>query len=75
MKMNLFNFYLDDELKQQCINKLSKEIGETNKGTLAALIRVLLYQFAHTDKVNPLLLDAVKENYTLTTKKNKRSNL
>lgn len=72
-KMTLFNFYLDDETKQQCIDKLNKELGETNKGALAALIRVLLYQFANTDKVNPLLIDAVKENYTLTTKKNKRS--
>lgn len=74
-KMNLFNFYLDDKVKKECIEKLNKELGETTKGALAALIRVLLYQFVHTDKVDPLLINAVKENYTLTRKKNKRSTL
>lgn len=74
-KMELFNFYLDDETKQMCLAKLQKIIPDAKKGTLAALIRTLLWQFAHTENVNPRLIEAVKLNYVMSTIKNKRSNL
>ena len=58
---NLFNFYLDDEVKNKAVEKLVRLSGDKPKGQLAALIRVLLKQFVATpdDKVNPLLIEAI----------------
>ena len=72
-KMNLCNFYIDDELKAKCVARLEEYIPDAKKGAFAALIRTLLYKFANEKNVDPKLIDAVKENYTFTTKKNKRS--
>ena len=74
-KMDLFNFYLDHETKELCIMKLQEFIPGATKGTLSALIRTLLWQFAHTENVNPTLIEAVKLNYIVSKNRNKRSSL
>lgn len=77
MSKNLFNFYLDDDVKSKAIEKLIRLNGDKSKGQLAALIRVLLRQFVATpdDKVNPLLIDSIAAEYEFSTKLNKRSRL
>lgn len=77
MPKTLFNFYLDDEIKEKTQAKISRLIGDQPKGQVAALIRVLLRQFVATpdDKVNPLLLEAIAAEYEYSTKLNKRSRL
>lgn len=74
---NLFNFYLDDDLKKKTIEKLIRLSGDRPKGQLAALIRVLLRQFVATpdDKVNKLLIDAIAAEYEYSQTLNKRSRL
>ena len=74
-KMELFNFYLDNDTKEKCIAKLAKYIPNTSKGTLSALIRTLLWQFANDENVNPNLIEAVKLNYVMSKNRNKRSNM
>ena len=77
MPKSLFNFYLDDDLKEKVQCKISRLAGDQPKGQVAALIRVLLRQFAATpdDKVNPLLIEAIAAEYEYSTKLNKRSRL
>lgn len=76
-RKNLFNFYLDDDVKNQAIQKLIRLSGDKPKGQLAALLRVLLRQFIATpdDKVNPLLIEAIAAEYEYSQSLNKRSNL
>lgn len=76
-KKTLFNFYLDDDDKQQAIDKLIRLSGDRPKGQLAALLRVLLKQFIATpdDKINPLLIEAIAAEYEYSAKLNKRSKL
>lgn len=76
-RKTLFNFYLDDELKYEVQTKLIRLRKEEPKGQLAALIRVLLKQFAATpdDKINPLLIDAIAAEYEFSQKLNKRSRM
>lgn len=71
----LFNFYLEDDVREQAYDKLERLIGEKPKGTLAALIRVLLKQFMATpdEKINPLLINAIEAEYEYSAKLNKRS--
>ncbi len=73
----LFNFYLDDDVKQEAIEKLVRLSGDKPKGQLASLIRVLLRQFIATpdEKVNKLLIEAVAAEYEYSAKLNKRSRL
>lgn len=73
----LFNFYLDTEIKSKVQSKLTRLSHDSPKGQIAALIRVLLNQFIATpdEKVNPLLIDAVYAEYEYSQKKNKRSKL
>lgn len=75
--MRLFNFYLDDVTKLECLRKLRENGIETEKGALSALIRVLLNQFANSDLPEwvEMTCNQVYEEYVLTTKKNKRSKL
>lgn len=77
MAKSLFNFYLDDDLKQNANAKLVRLSGDQPKGQLAALIRVLLRQFVATpdDKVNKLLIEAIAAEYTYSQTLNKRSRL
>lgn len=81
-KMSAFTFYLDDETKLAVQQRLSMIVPDAKKGALAALIRVLLRQFANlsieTDVGKAILIaykDAIEEEYLYTTKKNKRSKL
>ena len=76
-KKSLFNFYLDDDVKQQSIDKLERICGKQEKGLLASLLRVMLNQFVNTpdEKINPLLIDSIKSEYMYSQKKNKRSRL
>lgn len=77
MAKELFNFYLDPELKVNASNKINRLAGDQPKGQLAALIRVLLRQFVATPdaRINPLLIEAIAAEYEYSTKKNKRSRL
>lgn len=76
-KKTLFNFYLDDDVKEQAQLKLLRLSGDKPKGQLAALIRVLLNQFVMTpdEKINPLLIQAIAAEYEYTQTLNKRSNM
>ena len=76
-KKRIFNFYLNDDLRVKCSDKLERLCGEKSKGQLASLIRVLLYQFAATpdDRILPELLAAIDAEYEYSAKKNKRSRL
>lgn len=76
-KKNLFNFYLDDDVKLAAQNKLIRTVGGQPKGQLAALIRVLLKLYIATpdDKTNKLLTDAIAAEYEFSQKLNKRSRL
>ena len=71
----LFNFYLDDDLREKAYYKLERLVGEKPKGTLASLIRVQLKQFLATpdEKINPLLVQAIEAEYEYSAKLNKRS--
>lgn len=73
----IFNFWLDDEVREEAIAKLSRLAGDSTKGRLASLIRVLLKQFVATpdDKTNPLLIEATMAEYEFSQKLNKRSRL
>ena len=75
--MKMFNFYLDDVTKLEVLRKLREYGLDTKKGTLSALIRVLLRQFAETDLVEwvEMTCQQVEEEYVFTTKKNKRSSM
>ena len=76
-KKSLFNFYLDDDLKQEAIEKLNRVSGEKQKGQLASLIRVSIKQFVDTpdNEISPLLLAAIDEEYEYGLKLNERSRL
>lgn len=77
-RMKAFTLYIDDFTKVKVLNKLSRTGCDTKKGTLSALIRVLLNYYAElpdddltTDQINKLVIG----EYLFTTKKNKRSTL
>lgn len=77
MSKSLFNFYLDEDLKKQAVDKLIRLNGKQEKGQFAALLRVMIRQFVATpdEKVNPLLLGAINAEYEYSTKLNKRSKM
>jgi len=78
MAKNLFNFYLDDNDKEEAIKKLARLAGgPRNKGALSSCLRILIKQFIATpdDKVNKLLIEAIDAEYEYSEKKNKRSAL
>ena len=77
MSKSIFNFWLDDDVKEEAQSKITRMIGDQPKGQLAALIRVLLKQFVATpdEKTNPLLMEAIAAEYEYSTKLNKRSRL
>lgn len=75
--MQIFNFYIDEDTKLKAQLKLC-DIGVVGeKGALSALIRVLLRDFIDTTDPATLshIAQKVQENYTYTTKRNKRSKL
>lgn len=72
----LFNFYLDDDVKNKLNEKLLELYGETTKGQLASLIRVLLIDFLNTPNENlGSLKGRINSEYQYTLTKNKRSDL
>lgn len=77
MAKSLFNFYLDDEVKEKATEKLERLAGKKSKGQLASLIRVYLNVFLATpdNKISNELLEAVESEYQYSTKLNKRSKL
>lgn len=74
---SLFNFYLDNDMKAELVEKLSRLTGDKPKGQVSSLIRVLLKQFLATpdDKVSRLLIEAIDAEYEYSQKLNKRSRL
>ena len=44
-KMNLFNFYLDDEDKAKAVDKLDRLCGNTSKVKLAAFLLIQIKKF------------------------------
>lgn len=77
MSMSQFNFMLDDLTKLQVLKKLKENGLDTKKGSISALIRVLLAQFAESDSPEWIeyTCHLVKQEYLFTTKRNKRSTL
>ena len=77
MSKSLFNFYLDDDVKQKAIEKLNNLCGQQNKGQLASFIRVKIAEFVATpnNKISNELLEAIEAEYTYSQKLNKRSKL
>ena len=75
--MKAFTFMLDDVTKLEVLKKLRENNLDTKKGSISALIRVLLAQFAETDSPEwtEVVCNAVREEYLFTTKKNKRSTM
>lgn len=72
----LFNLYLEEEMKKRVTDKLCKLNGDSPKGQLASLIRVLLTMFLNmSDDACRELAKAVQDEYEYTAKKNKRSNM
>ena len=76
-KMNLFNFYVDDDDKAKAIAKLDRLCGNSTKGKLAAFLRIQIKKFNATpdDKITKELLEAVDAEYAMCKNRNKRSAL
>lgn len=76
-KMNLFNFYVDDDDKAKAIAKLDRLCGNSTKGKLAAFLRIQIKKFNATpdDKITKELLEAIDAEYVMCKNKNKRSSL
>jgi hypothetical protein len=78
MRMKQFTFMLDDVTKLKVLQKLKENGLETKKGSMSALIRVMLNQFCEMNEDGiafNLLLQEVEKEYLFTTKKNKRSTM
>lgn len=78
MSMKAFTFMLDDVTKLLVIQKLKENGLDTKKGSISALIRVLLNYFTDIDPEDPTfmyIIQKVEEEYIFTTKKNKRSTM
>lgn len=65
MRKNLFNFYLDDKLKNDVQAKLVRLSGDKPKGQVSALIRTLLKLFVSIpdNEIDPLLLKELENEY------------
>lgn len=75
--MRTFNFFLDDFTKYEVLVKLRESGCDTAKGSLSALIRVLLSEFAQETDPDVLarIVAKIQAEYTFTTKRNKRSTM
>lgn len=73
---SLYNFYLDDDIKDVASEKIERLAGAKSKGQLSSLIRVLLLQFVATpdEEIDPKLVELVQAEYC-NTNGGKRSNL
>ena len=76
-KMNLFNFYLDDEDKAKAVDKLDRLCGNTSKGKLAAFLRIQIKKFNLTpdEKITRELIEAIYAEYAMCKNRNKRSSM
>lgn len=76
-KMNLFNFYLDDEDKAKAVDKLDRLCGNTSKGKLAAFLRIQIKKFNLTpdEKITHELIEAIDAEYVMCKNRNKRSSM
>ena len=76
-KMNLFNFYVDDDDKAKAIAKLDRLCGNSTKGKLAAFLRIQIKKFNATpdEKITKELLEAVDAEYVMCKNRNKRSSM
>ena len=77
-RMKAFTFMLDDITKLEVLQKLKKYGLDTKKGSISALIRVLLNYFVDLtdDDIDiEYFVHKVNEEYLFTTKKNKRSTM
>lgn len=72
MKKDLFNFYLDTDIKKQAISILEQRLGDTNKGTLASFLRCCINNLVTGDNTLPDI-DQILQEYKYNSKKNKRS--
>ena len=72
----LFNFYLEDSIKEQAIKKLEVIMGKREKGAFASLIRVMIsnFVFSNDDKYIDDLIKLVDKEYAYSNK-NKRSSM
>ena len=72
----LFNFYLDDKIKEEVTEKLDELVGVEMKGTLASFLRVQILMFLATpnEEIDPKLIVAIKNEY-IDTNNSKRSRL
>jgi hypothetical protein len=77
MRKSLFNFYLDDKLKNDVQDKIVRLLGDKPKGQVSALIRTLLKLFISIpdNEIDPLLLKELENEYEYNLKSNKRSNI
>ena len=78
MSMKAFTFMLDNVTKLCVLQKLKENGLDTKKGTISALIRVLLNYFTDLSSDDPTfeyIVQKVEEEYLFTTKKNKRSTM
>ena len=76
MEKRLFNFYLDEDIKTRCIDKLERSMGKKEKGAFASLIRVLLKQFLlYDNNISKDIIDKVNDEYAYSQIKNKRSTM
>jgi len=71
----LFNFYLDDSVKNAAVRKLEAKMGKKEKGALASLLRVLLNKFVTDDGDCDELIRQIEKEYQYSQLKNKRSTL
>ena len=77
MSKSLFNFYLDDKLKEAAIMKLVRLNGTTSKGQLASFIRVQIQNFVETpdEDISPKLLLQVLQELQLCNNQGRISKL
>lgn len=73
----IFNFYIDTEVRDKVIEKIEKYNGVHNKGQLSALIRVLLKDFLNCNDEEQIraTMRKLEFEYCESTSKNKRSRL
>lgn len=71
----LFNFYLDDNMKEAATAKLEALMGKTEKGALASLIRVMLRNFLMNNDVDMSLITEVAEEYEYSQRRKTRSRM
>lgn len=77
MSKRLFNFYLDDSVKNKAVEKLERLCGTKEKGQLASFLRVCIVDFLNTpdEHIDKEFLAKIDKEYLYSSIKNKRSRL